>query len=87
MYDQPIAMFVIRFRLTQLIYLQMANAELIPPRWKTFVQLCSNTPAVVTASTHLPIFLSLYFLILTHQGGRSFGLIGCDKHVASTGRS
>jgi hypothetical protein len=63
MYDQRIAMFAIRFRPTQLITMQMAKVELISPRWKTFLQLCPNTPAVVTASTHikssyLHIFLS-----------------------------
>ena len=63
-------MFAIRFRLSQLVLLKMTNAELIRTRitrrWTTFVQLCPNMPAVVTASTHIPIFLSPYLHIFPY---------------------
>ena len=58
-------MFAIRFRMNRLNYWE--TNPLMSPRWKTFVQLCPNTPAVVTASTHLPIFISSYIPILTPQ--------------------
>lgn len=65
-----IEMFAIRFRLSQLVLLKMTNAELIRTRitrrWTTFVQLCPNMPAVVTASTHIPIFLSPYLHIFPY---------------------